>query len=654
MKNNRLDLVHDLVMPMLLFAALGGMTWAVRGSSGFGTEKGCLFAGVMWGAAWWYLAHDPSREQSRRYASGWIILAVTLGIGLAGAQGWMQWPSFFEGKLLTNWEKRQWVPVPRMYGFLWLFIAGVPWAGLGACALAWCGSLPETRVWHWFLRIGCGLGVALLVQHFYNTFPQYFLPLYDSLGSRYQRVMAVADREDALDPNLWKLVRDCREALYHLGFYVGFLLYEIGRRDWKNALLIVTVGVVNGTGWALCQNWKWAPGIWGAGNFNWWRCWESSGGISIGIAFGLAYFLVNRRMSDKERAIVASRPAVSGPNFEWLLIYGGLAWFLSLYLATQLPRGTNIPPVLMSYLTPTIRNDLSWRGIYFTVVLAFGTAYYLLYRGRPSEGGVGAVFTSLITGIMALVFIGALIAGLFVPQEMLTGRVVRSLGLTDLIGRGRSAQMSLSMIYLGVVMTFGLFCYLVRYRSFTGEKEWSTQIEGDPNIERWGLYLGLVTGLGFSLLNGMRGWYMVYKEVDGHWASRFWDYLGVNEPDERLANSLLWQHLGTVYLICLLIFALWILSRPRPRSDRGNLFPNAYGVVWLVLVFQNVIAQFITGPLTEWKEMAFNIYYVLLFAITAVIVIHYHLVKVYQARFASSPTAPPAGSAGATCKTSSS
>ena len=78
---------------------------------------------------------------------------------------------------------------------------------------------------------------------------------------------------------------------------------------------------------------------------------------------------------------------------------------------------------------------------------------------------------------------------------------------------------------------------------------------------------------------------MVYKDVDGHWASRFWDYLGVNEPDERLAGSLLWQHLGPVYLICLLIFALWILSRPLPGNYRGNLFPNAYGILWLVLVF---------------------------------------------------------------------
>src|ERR1700728_1438348 len=93
---SRLNLWNDLILPTLLFTALGGMTWAVRGCSGFGAWKGCVFAGVTWGAAWWYLAYDPRREQSRRYASPWIVAALTFGIGMAGIQGWMQWPSLFE------------------------------------------------------------------------------------------------------------------------------------------------------------------------------------------------------------------------------------------------------------------------------------------------------------------------------------------------------------------------------------------------------------------------------------------------------------------------------------------------------------------------------------------------------------------------------
>jgi hypothetical protein len=40
------DLASDFVLPTILFAALGGMTWAVRGCSGYGASAGCLFAGV--------------------------------------------------------------------------------------------------------------------------------------------------------------------------------------------------------------------------------------------------------------------------------------------------------------------------------------------------------------------------------------------------------------------------------------------------------------------------------------------------------------------------------------------------------------------------------------------------------------------------------
>lgn len=140
-ENRKSDLIHDLLLPTLLFAALGGMSWAVRGSSGYGGSSGCIFAGVLWGAAWWFIARDSSPVQTRRYASAWIIFALTVGIGFSGNRGWMQWSSFFEGRLQTNYSKGEFLPISPAYGFLWLFIAGVPWAGLGACLLAWCGPL---------------------------------------------------------------------------------------------------------------------------------------------------------------------------------------------------------------------------------------------------------------------------------------------------------------------------------------------------------------------------------------------------------------------------------------------------------------------------------------------------------------------------------
>jgi hypothetical protein len=579
---SRCDLTHDLVLPTLLFAALGGMTWAVRGCSGFGAVPGCLFAGVTWGAAWWYIARDPSREQSRRYTSAWIILAVTLGVGLSGGRGWMQWPAFFEGKIVTNSDKGAFLPISRDYGFLWLFIAGVPWAGLGACALAWCGSQRETRIWHWTLRIACGVSVAALLRWLIQKYPQHFLPLYDSLKSRYHDAEA--------NPSLRRLVNDCTAAFEHLGYLLGFLLYEFLRRDWKNAVLILTVGLVNGTGWALCQNWEWAHRIWPQASFNFWRCWESSGGISIGIAYGIAYFLVNRRMSDRERAIVASRRGVEGPNFEWLLIFVGLTVFVAYFFRFRLNGW--------------------WGTLEFTLVLATGLAYYL-----KSRGGLEPMAVLVTVAIIFCFCTPALVA--YLPANW-----------AHAFPRPRTLYRDCSL-FAGIPVAIGFAWYLLNCKSYDDEKQITTPSDGDPNLERFGLYLGVLTGLGLSIRNGLKGWFNIHK------------------GNENYYDKLLWQDFSWIYLACLIAIAVAIVAWPKQRDARGNPFPHAYGWMWLVLIVQNAIAQMITGPLDQWTEVAFSIYYAILFALTAVIVIHYQSLKTAQAREASfvgeSPRGRPLG-----------
>jgi hypothetical protein len=420
---NDRSIASDLVLPTVLFVALGAMTWAVRGCSGYGASAGCLFAGVTWGTAWWFLAHEPRFSQSRRYSSGWVILALAVGISLSGNRGWMQWPSFFDGHLLTNSSKGEFVEIPRVYGFLWLFIAGVPWAGIGACLLAWCAPERSLRARDWMLRLSCAFGGAYLAQVIFRHFPDIFLPLHQHLSDRY------GDLHE--NPNLKRLINDNGNAIRHLGFYLGCLGYEAARRDKKNVVLITTVGVLNGLGWAALQNWSWAKRFWPTANFNFWRCWESSAGISIGLAYGVAYYLVN----------------------------------------------------------------------------------------RPADG----------------------------PLESVRTR---------------------------------------------------------PNLERFAAYLGLVLGLGLSIKNGLKGWANIYLGNEDYW------------------NGLLWKIIGPILVGTVMALAFYIWKRPI-TNDKADLFPNAARIIWIVLIIQNVLAQLVTGPPTVWNEVIFNIYYVVLFLISAVIV-HHH------------------------------
>ena len=138
------------------------------------------------------------------------------------------------------------------------------------------------------MRILCGIGMACLARALFDHLPEVFLPLYKSMPAQYADAHA--------NPNLRRLVNDNRAAITHLGLYLGLLLFEAARKDWRSVKLIATVGLVNGLGWAACQNWRWAAGVSpSTANFNFWRCWESSGGISIGLAYGLAYYWANRR-----------------------------------------------------------------------------------------------------------------------------------------------------------------------------------------------------------------------------------------------------------------------------------------------------------------------------------------------------------------------
>jgi hypothetical protein len=161
----------------------------------------------------------------------------------------------------------------------------------------------------------------------------------------------------------------------------------------------------------------------------------------------------------------------------------------------------------------------------------------------------------------------------------------------------------------GLAIALGFAWYLVNRTRFDEEARMATPVGGDPNLERLGLYLGLLTGLGLSVRNGLKGWFNIYLGEEDYWGRR------------------LWEVLGPTYLVCLVAIAACVLVRPIPPHPGGRRFPHAYGVIWLVLVVQNVIAQLVTGPLTQWNEMAFSIYYLLLFLITTTLVFHFHAMR---------------------------
>ncbi len=645
------DLVHDFFLPILLFAALGGMTWAVRGSSGYGSAKGCIFAGLMWGAAWWFIARNPAGPPARRYASGWVILALTIGIGLSGARGWAQWSNFFAGELQTSTDPYASVPITPIHGFVWLFIAGMPWAGIGACLLAWSGEEKPLAAWKWSVRLFCAFGGAFFASWLFDTYPQWFLPLYSTMKDRYA--------DAAANPNLQRVINDNGAAIQHLGFYLGCLLFELGRRDWKNVTLIATVGVVNGLGWSLLQNWHWAKTLW-PNMENLWRGWESSGGISIGIALGLAYYLVNRRTAP---CACAKAPARNGfPVFgvcamifmmvillwyvvanagglfsaDWathlpfcaVLLYGLALYFLRLR-ATLLGTAESSEPAiprlgpwavhfgLMTLIAWFMMGPLEFFGtpsadtpwwarfdyLYLGATALYGTLFFFtaLWKTltvRPEEQESIAPFFQRYPNLdwLAVYLFLTLIACSFLRGEAPAWK-----------GWLWVAQETpapwIGMLGLACLVLFGVvwcaFSYFIPR-------------EGEGGLDRFAVHLGLLVGLGLSIKNGTRGW--ANKHLDG---------------DEDMWGDLYWRYVGPAMLLVLVVIVGLALMRRFLTPKEGERVPHAWAFIMLVLVVQNVLSHLVTGPLTDWNEAIFNLYYVLLFFLTATILYHYHFVQTW-------------------------
>jgi len=663
---NRQDVAHDFVLPTLLFVVLGAMTWAVRGCAGAGGMNAHVAPGLTWGAAWWFLARDRSYEQSRRYASGWILLALAAGFAIAGERGWMQWPNFFSGQLSTNYSKGEYVPIAKTYGFVWFFIAGTAWAGLPACVLAWCGSGRSLRAWEWSLGLACGFGVAYSAWRIFSAYPRLFLPLYDRIQAKYLDFHA--------NPNLAKLYRDNGASMRHLGFYLGFLLFEVARRDWKNVKLILSVGLLTGLGWAGCQNWRWASSVWPGASFNFGRCWEVSAGMCIGIGLGVAYYLANRRMSYQEKAAEVEQLTGTGRVSEWLLASGlllllGAAMFWP--SARDLRQPASFPQAGPNYL---------WGCVYLAMGFAAGTIALLQRlmskrRGQeepprqstPSadlewwaELGLMLVFgwfikTQMMSEYGDGVADGAM-AGWFGPGSIYFAisvlycvicclrRVAASGKLSGLGSKeGMNPAWWLDLNYDSLATYLGLTVILVwclgvgmlnswhaptffgiavaifgigyHYRASRGASRAGSALSELPNLERWGVFLGLVYGLGLTVRKGLKGATNIYFSAENYWDAIFWNWISL------------------AMLICLVVGIIKLLSRRIPWRLRTDLFPGAYGIIWLVLIAQNVLAQVVTGPVlglrASWIEASFSLLYLILFAASAVTVFHYQFVKIH-------------------------
>ena len=276
--------IHELWLPMLLFGSMGAITWAIRGTAGWGGVDGTVIPGMMWGLLWYYLCDQKGID-----ARG-VVFWLGMGIALGGELGYGQYISWIRGLFNVGDEI---IPVSPWIGYAWLVLCGVGWAGPGGILLGWAlGGKASTGRW----LIRSLLLLALLVILF-------AWPFIDWLGAQFVRIWP-----GLLFPNA------------HLGFYTGELDKHLTRTVYTNTQNFATViwwvaalltaafqrdrttlvaGLVLGAGFGLgfmqsalwCLGYKFAPQY-----IDWWKMWELNAGFNLGLLYVVVLYWAIRQV----------------------------------------------------------------------------------------------------------------------------------------------------------------------------------------------------------------------------------------------------------------------------------------------------------------------------------------------------------------------
>ena len=162
---------REFILLALLFGAVGGVAWAIRGSSGWGGIDGTIVPGMAWGVLWYWACRYHGVD-----ARG-VALWLGMGIAIGGEWGYGQYTGWILGNFSVG---DQVIDIAPAIGYLWFILVGIAWGAPGGIALGWSLG-PKSSLHRWLVRIVIPMGVALLCRMLIQLQPGWFFPNY-SLG----------------------------------------------------------------------------------------------------------------------------------------------------------------------------------------------------------------------------------------------------------------------------------------------------------------------------------------------------------------------------------------------------------------------------------------------------------------------------------------
>ena len=283
--------LYTLWLPMLLFGSMGAITWAIRGTNGWGGIDGVIVPGLTWALFWYYLCWRRGID-----ARG-IVLWLGLGLALGGELGYGQYVSWIRGQFRVGEEI---LPISPWIGYVWFMICGIGSGATGGIILGW--ALHTTvSVRGWIVRII--LAVLLLIIIFNIPLPGLEEGAVSVLGDKLVQccpglLFPNADLglyAGELDKHLERTVYTNTQNFAVLAWWVVALLAAVFQRD-KNTLFCGSIiGLGFGFGFALsavwCLGYVYAPQL-----IDWWKMWELHAGFNFGVTYALVMFWVIRQV----------------------------------------------------------------------------------------------------------------------------------------------------------------------------------------------------------------------------------------------------------------------------------------------------------------------------------------------------------------------
>ncbi|MEN8193489.1 MAG: hypothetical protein ABFS12_11775 [Bacteroidota bacterium] len=276
--------VYEVLLAILLFGSMGAITWAIRGTSGWGGVDGTVIPGIMWGILWYYLAYRKGID-----ARG-IVLWLGLGIALGGELGYGQYVSWIRGIFYVGNET---IGIDPWLGYFWFTMCGIGWAAPGGILLGWALG-KRVSPGRWIVRslllmillillfawpIVEWVGMILVQSNSSILFPNADLGIYSNdLGKHLSRTVYTNTQNFTVV--IWWIIA---------------LLESLLQRDRTTVVTGLIIGGGFGLGFMLSALWTLGYGI-APDYIDWWKIWELNSGFNLGVLYVITFYWAIRQL----------------------------------------------------------------------------------------------------------------------------------------------------------------------------------------------------------------------------------------------------------------------------------------------------------------------------------------------------------------------